>query len=196
MKEAMDYAIMNGRNGKGCVICFAAGNGNESIEKDGYANYDNVIAVAACNDTGKRCVYSDYGASVWCCFPSGDSGHPPFGHPEPLTPGIWTTDRPGQAGYNPGRLDPTKPPPGDDHGHYTEEFGGTSSSCPGVAGIAALIISANPNLMWHEVKEIIRRSCVRIDIEDGNYDENGHSPYYGYGRPDAERAVKLAKEAR
>jgi hypothetical protein len=50
--------------------------------------------------------------------------------------------------------------------------------------------------MWHEVKEIIRRSCVRIDIEDGNYDENGHSPYYGYGRPDAERAVKLAKEAR
>jgi subtilisin family serine protease len=36
---AMDFAINKGRNGKGCVICFAAGNGNESVDNDGYASY-------------------------------------------------------------------------------------------------------------------------------------------------------------
>ena len=47
---------------QGCVILFAAGNGNESVDNDGYASYERVIAVAACNDRGKRSVYSDFGA--------------------------------------------------------------------------------------------------------------------------------------
>ena len=58
---AIDYATTNGRGGKGCVILFAAGNGNESVDNDGYASYEGVIAVAACNDRGKRSVYSDFG---------------------------------------------------------------------------------------------------------------------------------------
>jgi len=190
---AIDYAINNGRDGKGCVITWAAGNGNESVENDGYASYDKVIAVAACNDRGARSVYSDFGASVWCAFPSSDSGHAPFNHPNPHTPGIWTTDREGQAGYNPGALNPGANPPGDDHGNYTENFGGTSSACPGVAGVAALIISANPNLRWDQVKEILRQTAVKIDQENGSYDSEGHSPYYGYGRLDAMKAVQLAR---
>jgi len=59
---------------------------------DGYASYDKVMAVSACNDTGKRCVYSDYGECVWCAFPSSDFGYSPFNHPEPVTAGIYTTD--------------------------------------------------------------------------------------------------------
>ena len=51
---AIDDAVTHGRNGKGCVIFFAAGNGNEDVKYDGYASYDKVIAVAACNDTNKR----------------------------------------------------------------------------------------------------------------------------------------------
>lgn len=69
---ALDYAREKGRNGKGCVIVFAAGNGNESVDLDMYASNKNVMAVASCNDRGKRCVYSDFGQSIWCCFPSGD----------------------------------------------------------------------------------------------------------------------------
>jgi subtilisin family serine protease len=190
---AIDYAVLQGRNGKGCVITWAAGNGNESVENDGYASYDKVIAVAASNDRNTRSVYSDFGESVWCSFPSSDFDHQPFDHPAPYTPGIWTTDREGSAGYNPGVLNPSEDnPPGDDHGNYTENFGGTSSACPGVAGIAALILAANRDLRWDEVKEILHQSAVRIDEASGSYDSEGHSPFYGYGRPDAERAVKLA----
>jgi len=180
---AMDYATSKGRMGKGCVITFAAGNGNEDVRYDGYASYKKVIAVAASNDTNKRCVYSDFGERIWCSFPSSDFGYAPFGHPQPLTSGIFTTDRLGQKGYNPA-------------GDYTEDFGGTSSSCPGVAGIAALILSANPDLSWQEVRDIIRDSCEKIDKAGGKYDKQGHSIYYGYGKADAEKAVRRALELR
>ena len=178
---AIDYAVREGRNGKGCVVLFAAGNGNESIENDGYASYDNVIAIAACNDFNERSAYSDYGASVWCTFPSS------HGYPS-KTPGIWTTDRSGGLGYN--RGDSRQ---GDADGHYTNNFGGTSSACPGAAGIAALILSYNPDLTWTDVREILKQSCDRIDEAGGSYNAEGHSPYYGYGRLNAKKAVELAK---
>ncbi|MFN0276476.1 MAG: S8 family serine peptidase [Chitinophagales bacterium] len=176
---AMDYAINTGRNGKGCVLVFAAGNGNEDVKYDGYASYEKVIAVAASNDTNKKSVYSDFGDAVWCCFPSSDWGEPQMNHPDAITPGIYTTDRLGAAGYN-------------SNGSYCNDFGGTSSACPGVAGIAALILSANNELSWQQVKEIIKDSCEKIDTAGGNYNANGHSRYYGYGKPDAEKAVQLA----
>jgi len=178
---AIDHAISTGRNGKGCFITFAAGNGNEDVKYDGYAGYEKVIAVSASNDTDKRCVYSDYGKNVWCSFPSSDFGYSPFNHPQALTPGIYTTDRMGDAGYNP-------------DGEYTEDFGGTSSSCPGVAGVAALILSANPDLDWRQVKDVIRETAEKIDMQDGRYDKQGHSIFYGYGKVNAEEAVKRALE--
>lgn len=173
---AIDYAISNGRGGKGVVITFAAGNGNEDCKYDGYASYEKVIAVAACNDTDGRSIYSDYGKAVWCAFPSSDFGYAPFNHPEPLTPGIFTTDRMGKAGYNP-------------DGDYTDDFGGTSSSCPGAAGTASLILSVDPELTWQQVKEIIKSTCDKIDLKGGKYNKQGHSIYYGYGRINTEKAV-------
>lgn len=184
---AIDHATTHGRGGKGCVVLFAAGNGNESVDNDGYASYERVIAVAACNDRGKRSVYSDYGKAVWCSFPSNDREHPAIGHPAPLTPGIWTTDRLGRAGYNNG-----SPQFGDPAGNFTNNFGGTSSACPGAAGVAALILSVNPDLKWHEVRDILGRACDKIDPTNGAYDARGHSDLYGFGRLNAETAVKLA----
>jgi len=180
---AIDYAITQGRNGRGCVICWAAGNGNESVDNDGYASYDKVLAIAACNDTSKRSAYSDYGNAVWCAFPSND------GVPS-LTPGIWTTDRTGVAGYNPGNASE-----GDSIGNYTNSFGGTSSACPGAAGIAALILSRNPDLGWEQVREILKQSCDRIDEAGGQYNSEGRSPFYGYGRLNARKAVELSVPA-
>ncbi len=187
-KLAIDYATTQGRGGKGCVVLFAAGNGNESVDNDGYASYERVIAVAACNDQSKRSVYSDFGNAVWCAFPSSDFGYPPFSHPEPLTPGIWTTDRTGNPGYNQGSL-----ADGDAIGNYTNSFGGTSSSCPGAAGVAALVLAVNPNLRWQEVKDLFKRSCDKIDPSGGLYDANGWSKFYGYGRLNAQTAVTLAQ---
>ncbi len=177
---AIDYATTNGRSGKGCVITWAAGNGNESVDNDGYASYEKVIAVAASNDKGTRSAYSDMGRALWCAFPS-SHGEPSF------TDGIWTTDRSGQHGYNPGDVNL-----GDVTGNYTDDFGGTSSACPGVAGIAALILSKNPSLRWDQVKDIIKQSCDQIDQANGRYSSIGHSLLYGYGRVNALKAVKRA----
>jgi len=187
-RMAIDYAVTNGRGGKGCVVLFAAGNGNESVDNDGYASYANVIAVAASNDQGKRSVYSDYGKAVWCSFPSSDFGYAPFNQPEPLTPGIWTTDRHGNSGYNTG-----KAADGDAAGNFTNSFGGTSSACPGAAGVAALVLSVNPNLKAQEVRALLKQACDKIDPQGGAYDTSGHSAKYGYGRLNARTAVELAK---
>jgi subtilisin family serine protease len=187
-KLAMDYALSNGRGGKGTVILFAAGNGNESVDNDGYASYAKVIAVAACSDRARRSVYSDMGQAVWCSFPSSDAGWPEQNHPEPLTPGIYTTDRLSRLGYNAGSAND-----GDTAGNYTNSFGGTSSACPGAAGVVALVLSVNPALKWNEVKDVLRQCCQKIDPQGGEYDAGGHSRFYGYGRLDAQQAVALAR---
>lgn len=176
---AIDHAATTGRGGKGCVVLFAAGNGNEPVANDGYASYANVLAVAACNDRGRRSVYSDTGPAVFCAFPSNDVGWPGGNHPAPLTSGIFTIDPSG--------------PRGDALGGYRDDFGGTSSACPGAAGVAALVLSARPELTRLEVGDILARSCVRIDPGNGAYDATGRSPWYGYGRLDAAEAVRLAR---
>jgi len=157
-------------------------NGNESVDNDGYASYEKVIAVAACHAKGKKSAYSDFGKSIWCTFPSNDTIL--------SIPGIWTTDRSGAAGYNPGQVSR-----GDAAGNYVNDFGGTSSACPGVAGVAALILARNPSLRWDEVKDLLKRSCDQIDPIAGKYDTNGHSTLYGHGRVNAKRAVELAAPA-
>lgn len=179
IRKVISYAVTKGRNGKGCVVLFAAGNGNENADLDGYIANPDVIAVAACNDRGKRSIYSDYGKSIWVCFPSSDWGDG-ASHPDPVTPGIWTTDRTGKKGYN------TK--------NYTPDFGGTSSACPGVAGVCALMLSVNPDLTAKQVKQILKDTADKIDKANGQYNAKGHSPYYGYGRVNAYKAVKRAKE--
>lgn len=182
LQLAIEYAVRAGRDGRGCLITFAAGNGDESVDNDRYASYDKVVAVAACNDQAKRCFYSDHGKAIWCAFPSADSW-------SGRTTGIWTTDRSGTDGFNVG-IDAE----GDWNGNFTNSFGGTSSACAGAAGVAALIIAACPSLPWDEVKDIMRLCCDRIDTAGGAYDVYGHSPYYGYGRLNAKTAVELARD--
>lgn len=177
---AMDYALTKGRKGKGCVILFAAGNGNESTDNDGYVSYPGVITVAACNDTGKRSVYSDYGPQVWVSFPSGDFAWRALQHPAPLSEGLRTTDRSSKDGYS--------------MAEYTNSFGGTSGACPGMAGVVALMLGANPALTSAQVKEIIAASCDIIDKDNGEYSKANRSEFYGYGRINAQKAVENARK--
>jgi thermitase len=66
---------------------------------------------------------------------------------------------------------------------------GTSFAAPVAAGIAALVLSANPKLSWQEVRNIMRSTCEKIG---GVYYDNGHNDQYGWGRVDAGKAVEAA----
>jgi hypothetical protein len=79
-------------------------------------------------------------------------------------------------------------------GDYTNSFGGTSAACPGAAGVVALMLAANPNLTQKQVKNLLKEATDQIDKDHGDY-INNHSPYYGYGRIDAGKAVKAAMGA-
>ncbi len=53
---------------------------------------------------------------------------------------------------------------------YTSEFSGTSSAAPLVAGVASLILSAKPTLNWVEVRQILRDSAVKIDLNTKGFE--------------------------
>ena len=169
---AIDRAVERGRRGRGCVICFAAGNGDEPVELDGYVSSPKVIAVAATTDQDRRAWYSDYGRAISVAAPSSGGRN-----------GIWTTDVRGRQGYNP-------------RGDWTGDFGGTSAACPLVAGIAALTLSVNPRLSAAEVRAILEATADKVDPRGGRYDARGWSPSYGWGRVNAARAVREARARR
>lgn len=62
---------------------------------------------------------------------------------------------------------------------------GTSFSCPLAAGVAALVWGANPGLRNTDVERILAETCYKA----GN---QSWTPYYGFGMPNAEAAVRRA----
>lgn len=181
--EAIESAVLEGRGGKGTVVIFAAGNGNEDCSTDAFVSHPLTLGVAAVNARGVKSSYSDFCAGVWVAAPS-DGNH--------LMPGIVTSDVLFDLGYSPAEeetpLDPT--------GSVTSTFGGTSSAAPAVAGVVGLMLSANPDLSVHQVFDILRRTSRKIDMAHGVYEEDDDgflkSPYYGYGLVDAHGALRAA----
>jgi len=210
IKNAIDDATNNGRGGKGCVIFFSAGNDSSTVAtKSGPAAYSRVIAVAACNDKNVRSGYSNFGPEVSICAPSdGTSANRPTWQAllgaafqeDGSTRGIVTTDRMGETeGYNAPSASPARDDPAGISANYTSTFGGTSSACPLAAGVAALMLSVNPNLTWQQVRYILEATADKIDAANtdaiGRYQPDGHSQWYGYGRVNAFEAVKGARSS-
>lgn len=183
MIRAITKCATQGRNGKGCVICFASGNSGRNISDivnptavQGFATHPNVIAVGASNSKDEWSAYSNYGYQLTVCAPSNGSGGA----------GVTTADVGGTLTFPDGSLGYK----GYDATDYTTGFGGTSSACPLVAGICALILSANPDLTAKEVKEILKTTSDKIGKSTDYI--NGHSIYFGYGRINAYKAVQKA----
>jgi hypothetical protein len=174
-RAAIRHCVQQGRGGKGIPIFWAAGNGNESVSLDGYAANPDVMAIAASTSRETRAPYSDFGTEIFICAPS--SGRRADGDQR-----IFTVDRLGAAGYNTGSTSL-----GDTAGDYTNDFGGTSSSTPLVAGIAGLMLSVNPNLTVSQVKEILQQTADKIG---SGYSASGHSDQFGYGRVNALAALR------
>ena len=173
LESAVRDVAQGGRQGKGGLIFCATG--NESRANISYpARYPEAFGVGASNDQGKRARYSNFGVDLEFVAPSSD--------PDEGRQGITTTD---VSRKNRGfKL----------HSAYTDDFGGTSSATPLAAGIAALVLSVNPELSRNQVRDILRSTAEKIDPTGGNY-KAGYSLQYGYGRLNAHRAVLKASTA-
>jgi hypothetical protein len=55
------------------------------------------------------------------------------------------------------------------------------------------MLSANSDLDPAAVKAAIRESCERIGDSPGEYDEQGHSANFGFGRVDTRAAVEAVQ---
>lgn len=100
---------------------------------------------------------------------------------------IATTDNLGEYGYN-------YEPPGDYCRAEGESgFGGTSAASAQVAGVVALVLTANPDLREHpeEIRLLLQRSANSGCLTPGR--ERSFVDEFGYGLVDAAAAVELAR---
>lgn len=175
-EQAMEESVQSGRGGLGSIYVWAAGNSGEygdNANYDGYANARTAICVGAVDENGQRIPYSEPGACLFVVAPSQSENS-----------SILTTDRMGGTGES--------------KGDCTDTFGGTSAAAPQVAGVAALLLQANPQLGWRDIKHILARTAVKNDRLDPGWSTNGAGFHvhdrYGFGRVDAGGAVALAGE--
>jgi kexin len=188
-RQAVTTGLAQGRNGKGIIYLKAAGNGalpgvdpGDNSNLDGYANYYGVLSIGAVGDDGNKASYSENGANVFVCAPSmGRANH-----------AITTVDRTGAAGYNDGAQF------GDyANANYTNTFNGTSSATPLAAGVVALVLQANPNLTWRDLRLVLAQSARLNDPLDADWTTNGAgysiNHKYGFGVVDADAATTLAQ---
>ncbi|MGC1308783.1 MAG: S8 family serine peptidase [Phormidesmis sp.] len=219
ISQAINRAATKGRNGRGCVILFSAGNANRPVDGQvdesgwprnllkgtttwlsGFAIHPDVITVSACTSLNRKSAYSNWGRHISVAAPSNNA--PPnmalsagvFDTGPPIRSAlagrsILTSDRTGAQGYS--------------LTDYTG-FGGTSSACPLVAGIVGLMLSVNPDLSASEVKKLLQLTTDKIidtspdpqlGLSYGTYDSKGHAFWFGHGKVNAYKAVKAAQKS-
>ncbi len=181
---ALATGTQTGRGGRGTIYVFAAGNGLEYSDNANYNAYGNsiyTIPVGAINDLGLQTSYSTPGACVVISAPSVDFNRP----------GVATTDLTSFSGYNTSQT--TSDFTDKD---YTDSFGGTSASAPMISGVIALMLQANPNLGWRDVKEILMRTATRNATTDSDWAVNSAGFHFnhkfGAGLVNAEAAVNAS----
>ena len=194
-----------------------------------------IIGVAALNADGIKTSYSTPSATTWIAGFGGESGkhhsHTGYGYngyaaEEAVaadvdhTPGVMTTDGAGcTTGYvhhsylsgiaydssnafnKPSNINENP------HCSYFAGFKGTSAAAPMISGVVALILQANPDLTWRDVKHILATTARQVDpnkkdiLVDGivyyqwltNAANYKFHNWYGFGAIDAAAAVAEAK---
>ncbi|MGH1364650.1 MAG: S8 family peptidase [Calditrichia bacterium] len=166
IRNAFVFAKTRGRGGKGCVVVSASGNRNaRNISYP--AKYPESLACGASNEWDQRKSTTSRDGENWW-----GSNYGP--EQDFLAPGvhIYTTDITGSGGYT--------------SGNYMRNFNGTSSATPNAAGVAALVLSVDPNLRQWEVRDILRLSARDLG-------PRGKDDEHGWGRIDALKASHAAR---
>lgn len=178
LEDAIQSAMTNGRNGLGCIVTFSAGNDNSSTVGYPARSLPDIIVVGALSPSGKRKTPTTIDNENWWGSDYGTQL-------DVMAPGVLipTTDRTGSDGYT--------------SGDYVTNFNGTSSACPHVAGVAALVLSVNPNLTQKEVATIIEKTARKVGgYSYSNVSGRPNGTWYsevGYGLVDAYAAVTAAQ---
>lgn len=168
VKRAMMNGIQNGREGRGSIFVFAAGNGgsrDDNCNFDGYTNSIYSVTVGAISRQGSHPSYSEAcSAQLVVAYSSGGSD------------AIYTTDI-GQK--------------------CTERHGGTSAAGPLAAGAIALVLGIRPDLTWRDVQYLLVETAVPIEAEGDEVQMTPigkkFSHQFGYGVVDTYALVQKAK---
>lgn len=162
LTNAINDVAANGRSGLGSVVAFSSGNGyNTCVYYPSKLN--SVLSVGSVTNQGNHSDYSNEGPNLDIVAPSNSAPGQPGA-------GVRTIDRMGGAGYS--------------SGNYTTGFGGTSAACPVVAGVAALVVSANPGASGPSIQNTLITTAT--DMGSTGFDNT-----YGWGRVNAAAALAI-----
>lgn len=169
IKRAMVTGVQKGRDGKGSIYVFAAGNGaanGDNCNFDGYTNSIYSITVAAVDKNDIEPRYSERCSANMVVAYSSGSGD-----------AIHTTDVGADQCYN--------------------RHGGTSAAGPLMAGVTALALSVRPDLGWRDMQYLALESALPFQLDDHDWQNTTigkhFSHKFGYGKVDAYTLVHLAK---
>ena len=166
--SAISQQAINDAVAAGAVIVVAAGNANSGVAAP--ATCDNVIAIAATGPTGQKASYSNFGPQVDLSAPGGDQST--FG----VVDGVLSTLNSGLQG-----------PVASSYAFYQ----GTSMATPHVAGVASLMLSANPSLTPAQVESLLKANVTPF-ATSGAASTNCTTAICGTGILNAEAAVQAA----
>jgi serine protease len=133
---------INSARSRGTALVVAAGNENSNANNFNPGNCTGVVNVAAVNRSGGRAFYSNTGTTVDVAGPGGDTR-------SAAGNGVLSTLNAGQT-----------TPGADAYAFYQ----GTSMATPHVAGVAALMLQANPALTPDQIETVLRSSARAFPV--------------------------------
>ncbi|XP_057290604.1 endoprotease bli-like isoform X2 [Hydractinia symbiolongicarpus] len=177
--KAMADGTKHGRNGKGSLFVFGAGNEGifqDSCGYDGYITSIHTLAISVVNSDGKKSNVSERCPAIIGVTQTRDGAKGVLSNADPMA----TADLQNKC---------------------SNTFSATSAAAAVASGMLALVLQANKDLTWRDVQHIITRTSINdptkvIDVDNG-WKTNGAgfkvSDRFGFGILDAMAMIKLAK---